>query len=275
MNGSSSVSEHGGSHGTLPNPSLPPRQTPNHEGFHSTNQWVDTRTPGGGASSGVAANPPDISGHNHHVLGHKGMPTHVENSYSASTPNSYSEATAPTRLASYHQSPSSDSTGGYPASTHNHPAYVAPNTYPPVGPDSQDMPRTTATDFLFPSPASVPSLSGPPYQPASAIYLNSPGNVVAASGPSSWQYWANNFASNLEPEEYMSSANALMQLGGHGDQNVHGNASASASASLPTMENTILENPAASEIASGQPRWPLVVFGNEQDAAGNLTPHAS
>ena len=271
MNGpSSSASAQGGSHGALSNPSLPPRQAPNHEGFHS-NQWVDSRPPGG-ASSGMAANPSEISAHSHHVLGHKAMPSHVENPYSASTQNSYPEPTGP-RLASYHQSPSSDSPG-YPASAHNHPAYVAQNSYPPVGPESHDMPRTTATEFLFSNSASVPSLSGSSYQPTPAIYLTSPGNV-AASGPSSWQYWANNLASSVEPEEYMSSANALMQLGGHGDQSAHANANVSSSSSLPTLGNPILDGSAVSDITTGQPRWPLIIFGNDQDGAGNLTPHAS
>lgn len=270
MNGSSTVSARGGSHGALPNQSIPPRQTANHEGFHS-NQWVDSRTPGG-SPSGVAANPPDISAHSHHVLGHKAISSHVENPYSASTStNSYSEPTT-SRLGSYHQSSSSDS-NGYPSSAHTHPTYVTQNSYPPVGPDSHDnLPRTTATDFLFTSSTSVPSLSGPSYPPAPAIYLSSPGNV-AASGPSSWQYWTNNLASNLEPEEYMSSANALMQLGGHGDQSGHTNASGSNS--LPTIGNTILEGSPASEIANGQQRWPLIIFGNEQDGAGSLTPHTS
>lgn len=267
MNGSSAVSAHGGGHGALPNPSVPPRQTPNHEGFHS-NQWVDARAPGR-ASKGVTADPPDISAHSHHVLGHKALPTHVENPYSASTPSSYPEPPAP-HLASYHHTPPSDS-AGYSASVHNHPAYAAQNSYPPVGPDSHDMPRTTATDFLFSGTASVP---GPSYQPGSAIYLSSPGNG-AASGPSSWQYWTNNLASNLEPEEYMSSANALMQLGGHGDQSAHAHANANASTSLPAVADTILGGSTADGIATGQQRWPLIIFGNEQDAAGNLTPHAS
>lgn len=265
MSGSPSAATHSGGRGALPNQSLSARQAPNHEGFHSS-QWMDSRT-----SGGVSANPPEIGVHNHHVLGHKAMPSHVENPYSASTSNSYSEPTAP-RLASYHQSSSSDSTG-YPASAHNHPAYVAPNSYPPVGSEPHDIPRTTTTDFLFSSSASVPSLSGSSYhQPAPAIYLSSPGNV-AASGPSSWQYWTNNLASTVEPEEYMSSANALMQLGGHGDQSAHANVSASTS--LPTIGNTILEGSAASDIATGQPRWPLIIFGNEQEAAETLTPHAS
>lgn len=268
MNGSPSVAAHGEGHGPLPNQSLPARQAPNHESFHSS-QWVDTRTPSG-ASSGVATNPPDISAHNHHVLGHKAMPSHVENPYSASTPNSYPEPNAP-RLTSFHQSSSSDSTG-YPASAHNHPAYVGPNPYPPVGAEPHDMPRTTATDFLFSSSASVPSLSVPSYQPNPAMYLSSPGNV-ATSGPSSWQYWTNNLASTVEPEEYMSSANALMQLGGHGDQSAHTNGSASTS--LPTIGNAILEASAPNDIATGPPRWPLIIFGHEQDAAENLTPHTS
>ena len=71
----------------------------------------------------------------------------------------------------------------------------------------------------------------------------------------------------------MSSANALMQLGGHGDQSAHANASANTS--LPTISNTILEASTTNDIASGQPRWPLIIFGNEQAASENLTPHTS
>lgn len=260
------VSAHGGGHGTLPNSTLPPRQAPDHEGFHP-NQWVENRAPSG-ASKGIAAISADINVHNHHVLGSKAIPSHVENPYSTSTSNSYPEPSAP-RLAAYHHNPPSDSTG-YPASANNHAAYAAQSPYPPVGTEPHDMPRTTATEFLFSSPASVPSLAGSSYQPGPAMYLSSPGSG-SASGPSSWQYWTNNLASNAEPEEYMSSANALMQLGGHGDQG----ASSNASTSLSVVPDTILGGSTATDIATAQQRWPLIVFGNEQDAAGNLTPHAS
>lgn len=266
MSRSSVVSAHGGGHGTLPHSTLPPRQAPDHEGFHA-NQWVDNRGPSG-ASKGIAAIPAEISAHNHHVLGPKAIPSHIENPYSTSTSNSYPEPSA-TRLAAYHHNSPSESTG-YPApANNNHPAYAPQTPYPPVGTEPHDMPRTTPTDFLFSSAATIPSLTGSSYQPGPAMYLSSPGSG-SASGPSSWQYWTNNLASNLEPEEYMSSANALMQLGGHGDQSANTNASTS----LPAVSDAILGGSTATDIATTQQRWPLIIFGNEQDAAGNLTPHA-
>lgn len=243
MNGPSTV-PHGG-HTSLPDASFPPRQAPNHEGYHS-NQWVDSQALGGPSKLG-AADP-------------------AEHPYSSSTPSSYQEPST-SRMTSFHQKIPPDPTA-YPASANNHHGYATQTPYPPVGSESHEMPRTTATDFLFSGSAPVPNLAGSSYQPAPAMYLSSPSNV-AASGPSSWQYWTTNLASNAEPEEYMSSANALMQLGGHGDQ------SGNAGVGLSTVSDTMMGNSTATDMASAQPRWPLIIFGNEQDTTGTLTPHAT
>jgi hypothetical protein len=264
MNGTSASSAYGG-HGTLPNLSLQPNQTPNQEGFHPS-QWIDNRA-SVGTPKGVPPNPADISARNHQVLGPKSIRSHMENPYPNSSPHPYPEPSAP-RIGSYHH-PSSNSTV-YPDPTDNQTTYGAQTSYTPVGGEPHHIPRTTATNFLYSTAAPGESPSGSPDQPTPAMYLSSPGSG-AASGPSSWHYWTNNLASTIEPEEYMSSANALMQLGGHSDQS----ASSNASTSVPIVSQTIMGNSTATDIVTAQQRWPLVIFSNEQDATGHLSPHAS
>lgn len=261
MNGSSASS----TYGTPPNLSLQPNQTPNQEGFHPT-QWIDNRA-SVGTPKGVPINAADISARNHQVLGPKSIRGHVENPYPNSSPHPYPEPSLP-RIGSYHHHPPSNS-NNYPDPTDNQPAYEPQTSYPSVGGEPHDIPRTTAPNFLYSTAPPGESSSGSPDQPTPAMYLSSPSNG-AASGPLSWHYWTNNLASTIEPEEYMSSANALMQLGGHSDQSANSNASTS----LPTVSETIIGNSTASDIVTAQHRWPLVIFSNEQDATGHLSPHA-
>lgn len=69
----------------------------------------------------------------------------------------------------------------------------------------------------------------PPSVPPSYLYSNphpipfqqqahpQHNDLFPAGIQAQWRHWAGSMASNLEPQEYLSSANALMQLGGHGD----------------------------------------------------------
>ncbi len=261
MNGSSAASTHSRDHSALATQSLPPSHTPVQEPF-LLNQWMDNRALGG-TSKGLTANSADMNSHGHHSSGSKAIRSNVTNPNSTSSPHAHPY---PARVCSYHPKPPSDSTG-YPRSANEQHTFTAQTPYTPVGAEPHDIPRAPGPGFLFPTP-SVASVSGPSYQHPSTMFLNPPGSSTA-SGPSSWQYWTNNVASNVEPEEYMSSANALMQLGGHGDQSANGNASTS----VPTVQETILGSSAATDIATAQQRWPLIIFGNEQDATGNLSPH--
>ncbi|KAL8919084.1 MAG: hypothetical protein Q9208_006968 [Pyrenodesmia sp. 3 TL-2023] len=95
-----------------------------------------------------------------------------------------------------------------------------PQPYLPNPPPAQSIPfnipteqqpsaRNTAT-FPYPNQHNHFGVQPPP-QPHTA-------NLVPAYGiQAQWRHWAGSMAHNLEPQEYLSSANALMQLGGHGD----------------------------------------------------------
>ncbi|KAI4132622.1 MAG: hypothetical protein LQ341_006243, partial [Variospora aurantia] len=85
--------------------------------------------------------------------------------------------------------------------------YLAP-TNPPqpfvVPPNGATSTTAAATaSYLYPS-HQVPQHNNHHFFPAHGIQAQ-------------WRHWAGSMAHNLEPQEYLSSANALMQLGGHGD----------------------------------------------------------
>lgn len=70
--------------------------------------------------------------------------------------------------------------------------------------------------------------------------------------------------SSLEPQEYMSSANALMQLGGRSDQGASQGPSVAVPTSVPAQAITSLQTSGGMSV--GQP-WPLMIFD------GGLSPH--
>lgn len=91
------------------------------------------------------------------------------------------------------------------------PAQPLPFVLPP---DQQQPSQQTTSAFLYPpqqnqfQPQPQPQPQPPPQ--------NTP--LFPAHGiQAQWRHWAGSMAHNLEPQEYLSSANALMQLGGHGD----------------------------------------------------------
>ena len=156
----------------------------------------------------------------------------------ASTPNPYPNPSAyaypePTS-ASY---PSNPSSGPYttsapysqiPASA----SYPNPSSFPqsPYPQSTQQATAAAATAYLYSNPPSFPLHAG-------------------AGGSSSWQHWAGNMASSLEPQEYLSSASALMQLGRRGE------AQNSTGPGVP-----ITQGIAEGEVGSGRQPWPLMIF---------------
>ncbi|KAL8889830.1 MAG: hypothetical protein Q9192_005958 [Flavoplaca navasiana] len=138
----------------------------------------------------------------------------------------------------------------YSADNHRRPSYVPENdpnnpshhqqtfssyTYPEPPPQQVPsyLPNAAALPYTMPPqqhPASQQpqqphsSPSAPPY-----LYSDTPTvplpqqtqpqhhDAFPAGIQAQWRHWAGSMASNLEPQEYLNSANALMQLGGHGD----------------------------------------------------------
>ncbi|KAK4695136.1 hypothetical protein P7C71_g2558, partial [Lecanoromycetidae sp. Uapishka_2] len=88
------------------------------------------------------------------------------------------------------------------------------STYPPSFPSVEALPATAAAANAYLNnfaPPTNQAYNAPPYT-----------NFHAPGSPTSWRNWAGNMASNLEPgvepeAEYMSSASALMQLGGRSE----------------------------------------------------------
>lgn len=95
-----------------------------------------------------------------------------------------------------------------------------------------------------------------PQQTAAAatayLYSNAPPYPIYAGvgSPSSWRHWAGNVASNMEPQEYLSSASALMQLGRRGE------AQSGTGPGVPVTDGIVGDAVVGSV---GQP-WPLMIF---------------
>ncbi|KAL8838396.1 MAG: hypothetical protein Q9170_002156 [Blastenia crenularia] len=99
-----------------------------------------------------------------------------------------------------------------PPPTHNPVPFVLPtesqNQTP--SPSSYFYPNSAA-----PLPAQTQHANHMPFQTQPS--RQSHPNLFSAGIQAQWRHWAGNMAHNLEPQEYLSSANALMRLGGHGD----------------------------------------------------------
>lgn len=119
-------------------------------------------------------------------------------------------------------------------SIHGHaPQTFSPYTYPEPPPQQEHnyLPNPAAIPYVIPSPQHTAPQQLQHHQPAPTptyIYSNSPQvafqqhqsqhhDLFPAGIQAQWRHWAGSMASNLEPPEYLNSANALMQLGGHGD----------------------------------------------------------
>lgn len=74
----------------------------------------------------------------------------------------------------------------------------------------------TAAAYLYPE-ASQQAPQFPPSQHHSQQQNQKLLPVNNTGIQAQWRHWAGSMATNLEPQEYVNSANALMQLGTHGD----------------------------------------------------------
>lgn len=166
----------------------------------------------------------------------------AQNHYS-DPPFTYPEPPAP-NMPQYHPNmtsvPASNPNSFPNASSHA-------NSFQPSSPYSQphDNPRalaTAATTYLFSNPPSITSSFQPPVPAGSA-------------GSTSWRHFAGNMVSSLEPPEYV--ANALMQLGGHAEQEAGHNSSLNVSTTVPAHGVSGLES--SGGLTTGQP-WPLMIF---------------
>ncbi|KAL8785176.1 MAG: hypothetical protein Q9213_003523 [Squamulea squamosa] len=92
----------------------------------------------------------------------------------------------------------------YALPSQQHHASHQPQTQPQQHPSS-----APTSSYIYPHPLHIPF----PQQPQQPQHHD----LFPAGIQAQWRHWAGNMASNLEPQEYLSSANALMQLGGHGD----------------------------------------------------------
>ncbi|KAL9000990.1 MAG: hypothetical protein Q9169_000474 [Polycauliona sp. 2 TL-2023] len=81
-----------------------------------------------------------------------------------------------------------------------HPAQQPQHHHPP--------PPAPAPSYIYPNQQTIPFPQQAHPQP---------NDLFPAGIQAQWRHWAGSMASNLEPQEYLNSANALMQLGGHGD----------------------------------------------------------
>ena len=126
----------------------------------------------------------------------------------------------------------------------------APTAYTPSEPlssGSQQATAAAANSYLY---SNAPPSANPHYQPGVAIGYT--------AGPvSSWREWAGHMAaqagsmpSHPEPQEYLSSATALMQLGGRNGQG--GDANPQAATDVTGMSDGATQ------------QWPLMIFDGSQ-----------
>lgn len=157
----------------------------------------------------------------------------------------------PANLAQYSPNPAP-----FPAASSHASSFST--SYPQL-PNSPQAIATAATTYLYSNPPPPSSV----YQPITSTYPSMP-LYNGTGGPTSWRHWAGNMASSLEPQEYMSSANALMQLGGRSDQGASQGPGVPIPTTVPAQAIEPLQT--SSGVATGQP-WPLMIFD------GGLSPH--
>ncbi len=157
--------------------------------------------------------------------------------------NGHATAPYPTATQYSYPEPSTTNLSTYPS---NHPAFNS-NPYPAVAaealssatqPTPQQAAAAAANAFMYSNA-----------QPT-ATYITANGPY---SGSQSWRQWTGAVAGNLEPQEYLNSASALMQLGGR-DQSAGGAPVADMTGGgMAEIETN------AMTAATGQP-WPLMIF---------------
>ena len=163
------------------------------------------------------------------------MTGHASHPYPAAPQYSYPEPNA-TTLSSYQTSPATFDSNPYPAVAAE---ALSSAQHPQTTP--QQAAAVAANAFLY---SNAPQHQSPAY---------------ANGGSHQWRQWAGTMAGNqVEPQEYLNSASALMQLGGRNDQSAGANG-----APVADMTGAQLAAAAADANAmsggAGQP-WPLMIF---------------
>ncbi|KAI4132088.1 MAG: hypothetical protein LQ347_002709 [Umbilicaria vellea] len=163
------------------------------------------------------------------------MTGHASHPYPNAPQYSYPEPNA-TTLSSYHTGPTPFDSTPYPAVAAE---ALSSAQHPQTTP--QQAAAVAANAFLY---SNAPQHQSPAY---------------ASGGSHQWRQWAGTMAGiQVEPQEYLNSASALMQLGGRNDQNAGANG-----APVADMTGAQLAAAAADANAmsggAGQP-WPLMIF---------------
>lgn len=219
-----SSTNHAGSPGESPQQ----RSAPNPEGYGETHSYTDSYPdPSHGVNGGLnhgSRNGAYLSPDDPSMNGHATAP------YPAATQYSYPEPST-TNLSSYPSNHQAFNSNPYPAV-----AAEALSSAPQATP--QQAAAAAANAFMYSNTHTNPT------------YVQG-GNVFG--GSQSWRQWTGAVAGTLEPQEYLNSASALMQLGGR-DQNAGG-------APVADMTGGGMSNADASAMSggSGQP-WPLMIF---------------
>ncbi|KAL8919316.1 MAG: hypothetical protein Q9172_005037 [Xanthocarpia lactea] len=162
------------------------------------------------------------------------------------------------------------------------PQTFSPYTYPEPPPQqaANYLPNPAAIPYGMPSQhhhasqQPPPPPQHPPPQPAAPYLYSNPPQVpfpqqtqphhhdlFPAGIQAQWRHWAGSMASNLEPQEYLSSANALMQLGGHGD--LPAAAAAAAVATNGATDPAVVPMDSGTGMTGSAPvlSWPNGFFG--------------
>ncbi|KAI9830514.1 MAG: hypothetical protein M1819_005472 [Sarea resinae] len=151
--------------------------------------------------------------------------------YPATTQYSYPEPST-SALSSYPANPNPFESSPYPNAVEN-----------PV--NAASTPQASANAFIFQNGGN-----------SSGNYSSNP----AAGGSQSWRQWTGTMAGNLEPQEYLNSASALMQLGG---RDLNQSEASQGGAPVADMTGSITgENVSGGSAMSGAPGqpWPLMIF---------------
>lgn len=213
-------------------PGASPQQgpAPNPEGYRDANNYSNSfsdathvvngnLTNGSGGGAYLSPDDPSINGH-------------TTAPYPTATQYSYPEPSA-TNLSTY---------------TSNHAAFNS-NPYPAVAAEALSAAPQTTPQQAAAAAANAFMYSQP--QP-NATYLGGTAGAGPFAGSQSWRQWTGVIAGNAEPQEYLNSASALMQLGGR-DQGANGAPVADMTGAINAAEATAIS------AASGQP-WPLMIF---------------
>lgn len=212
-------------------------------------------SPGGSPHQGPAPNPEGYDGahdysnpyHEASHAGNSGLHNGGRNgSYlSPDDPSMNGHASAPYPTATHYSYPE-PSAANIPSYPSNQSAFD-PNPYPTVtGEDLSSAPQST------PQQAAAAAANAFMYSNANPnpSYLASNNSF---GGSQSWRQWTGTVAGHLEPQEYLNSASALMQLGGR-DQN-------SAGAPVADMTGGNLNNTDTGAMSGGSAQpWPLMIF---------------